>query len=210
MTFLEAAKRVLAEAGTPLTADEITRRALDNGWIEAKGKTPAATMRAGLGTQWNRLGDASEIVKVGRGLWGLAEWEPQEATPGQAEPPAMDRQPQHWLFATNPAIYDAEEIFRKGSEIWGRIITSNVVRKRLREEVRVGDTAFVYRTKPLADLFCEVKVTKGPYLLEGKHVLEVEPIRRLDPPVPLRSLRACSEPSRIGRRPSVGHLGGGQ
>lgn len=31
MTFLEAARRVLAEAGTPLAADEITRRVLDNG-----------------------------------------------------------------------------------------------------------------------------------------------------------------------------------
>jgi predicted RNA-binding protein with PUA-like domain len=45
----------------------------------------------------------------------------------------------------------------------------------------------------LADLFCEVRVTKGPHVRGGKHVLEVEPIRRLDPPVPLRALRACPE-----------------
>lgn len=37
MTFLEAAKRVLSEAATALTADEITRRALDHGCITTKG-----------------------------------------------------------------------------------------------------------------------------------------------------------------------------
>jgi len=188
MTFLEAAKRVLSEAGTPLSADEIARRALEHDWISTKGATPGATMRAQLGTLVQRLGDEAEFVKVKRGLWGLKDWGAGEET----TPPSSE-EPRHWLFTTNPKMYDAEELFRKGSEIWGEMIDSGVVQKRIREEVRVGDTALVYRTKPVADLFCEVRVTKGPYPLGDKHVLEVEPIRRLDPPVPLRALRACPE-----------------
>jgi hypothetical protein len=44
VTFCEAAKAVLQDAGEPLGGAEITRRALDRGWLTTSGKTPQQTM----------------------------------------------------------------------------------------------------------------------------------------------------------------------
>ncbi len=48
MTYLEAALSILRAAGRPLSSDEITERALNQGLIVPRGKTPVATMRAAL------------------------------------------------------------------------------------------------------------------------------------------------------------------
>jgi HJR/Mrr/RecB family endonuclease len=48
MTYLEAARAVLQEAGASLHSSEITQRALDQGLIAPRGKTPEATMAAQL------------------------------------------------------------------------------------------------------------------------------------------------------------------
>ena len=48
LTYKEAAHRVLTEAGTPLHAHEIARRAIDAGFVVPSGKTPQATMEAAL------------------------------------------------------------------------------------------------------------------------------------------------------------------
>ncbi len=48
MTYKEAARRVLTEAGTPLHTHEIARRAIDSGLVVPSGKTPRATMEATL------------------------------------------------------------------------------------------------------------------------------------------------------------------
>ena len=48
MTFKEAARLILAEAGTPLHAHEIARRAIEAGLVATAGKTPEATMEAAL------------------------------------------------------------------------------------------------------------------------------------------------------------------
>ena len=48
MTFLQAAEVVLRDAEKPLTAREITERALRKGLIRTRGKTPVVTMNARL------------------------------------------------------------------------------------------------------------------------------------------------------------------
>ncbi len=48
LTYKEAAHRVLIEAGLPLHAHEIARRAIDAGLVVTTGKTPQATMEAAL------------------------------------------------------------------------------------------------------------------------------------------------------------------
>jgi hypothetical protein len=48
MTFLEAARTVLAEARRPMTTREITDEALRQGLIETAGKTPEKSMDAQL------------------------------------------------------------------------------------------------------------------------------------------------------------------
>ena len=48
MTWFEAALQVLRSAEHPLTAQEITDRALEAGLITTRGKTPHASMSARL------------------------------------------------------------------------------------------------------------------------------------------------------------------
>lgn len=77
--FLEAALAVLREAGEPLTADEITRRALAKGLIHTSGKTPEATMSARLYTLVQAEGDAAPIVRLAqpgrqRAVRGSVRW----------------------------------------------------------------------------------------------------------------------------------------
>jgi hypothetical protein len=50
MTFLEAAEEVLRTSKRPLTAAEITERAIREGLVTTSGKTPEATMSAALYT----------------------------------------------------------------------------------------------------------------------------------------------------------------
>ena len=47
-SFLDAAVAVLADAGRPLTADEIVERASEAGLLPSVGKTPIASMTARL------------------------------------------------------------------------------------------------------------------------------------------------------------------
>jgi hypothetical protein len=48
VTFYEAALQILKSSREPLTTREITERALENGLIVSRGKTPVATMGAEL------------------------------------------------------------------------------------------------------------------------------------------------------------------
>ncbi len=75
LTYKEAAQKVLRQAGQPLSAQEITRRAIEQQLINPQGLTPDATMAAQLYTDINRRGAASIFRKEGRNLFGLAEWE---------------------------------------------------------------------------------------------------------------------------------------
>jgi restriction system protein len=75
LTYKEAALRVLREVGKPLSAQEITQRAIEQELINPQGLTPDATMGAQLYTDINRRRAASLFRKEGRNLFGLAEWE---------------------------------------------------------------------------------------------------------------------------------------
>jgi restriction system protein len=75
LTYKEAGLRVLREVGQPLSAQEITHRAIEEGLINPQGLTPDATMAAQLYTDINRRRAASLFRKEGRNLFGLAEWE---------------------------------------------------------------------------------------------------------------------------------------
>lgn len=61
MTYYEAALKVLRAARHPLTAREITDRAIKKRLITPKGKTPYATMRAVLYVQ---VRNDPELVKL--------------------------------------------------------------------------------------------------------------------------------------------------
>ena len=78
LSFLDAAERVLKEIGKghPMHYAEITREALQHGWLTTTGNTPDATMYASIITDVNRrqvAGLVSRFVRPGPGMVALAE-----------------------------------------------------------------------------------------------------------------------------------------
>ncbi len=69
LSFKDAARLVLKSAGKPLSAKEITKRALESGIIETTGKTPDATIGAILYVDMKN--ENSEFIKAGKGLFAL-------------------------------------------------------------------------------------------------------------------------------------------
>jgi len=73
MSGLDAAAKVLAEAGEPLSCKAIVERAFEKGYWQSEGKTPAATIYAAILREIQKKGDEARFVKAGRGLFALAE-----------------------------------------------------------------------------------------------------------------------------------------
>ncbi len=72
--FLGAAYKVLAQDGSPLSAREITARALSQGLLETSGKTPWQTMKSKLSTEILKKREASPFMRTGQGTFGLRQW----------------------------------------------------------------------------------------------------------------------------------------
>jgi restriction system protein len=88
MRFLEAAIEILKQTGQPLHYDEMTKRAIAQGLIQTKGKTPNRTMNAQLTTSIQS--GNSPFVRLRRGVYGLAVW--PQAVP-EAPPPSAPPEP---------------------------------------------------------------------------------------------------------------------
>ena len=73
MSGLDAAAKVLEEAGEPLNCTQIVERAFEKGYWTSDGKTPAATVYASIIRDIARKGDASRFRKVDRGRFALAQ-----------------------------------------------------------------------------------------------------------------------------------------
>ncbi len=71
MSAREAAITVLRESSEPLRIGEITRRILRQGLWSTSGQTPEATVRAVIGEDIRRHGDASSFLRVGPGLFAI-------------------------------------------------------------------------------------------------------------------------------------------
>jgi hypothetical protein len=71
-SIVEAAKMLLAAKRQPIRNPDIAA-ALSAGGLVLNSKEPANTIGSVLGRRANDVGD---IVKVGRGTWGLREWYP--------------------------------------------------------------------------------------------------------------------------------------
>ena len=82
LSYTDAAERVLREndGREPLHYREIARRMLDLKLVETRAVTPAYTLNAAVGDEIRRRQEASRpqrFVRVGRGLIGLADAEPE-------------------------------------------------------------------------------------------------------------------------------------
>jgi hypothetical protein len=73
LSALDAAAKVLAEAGIPLNCKQMIEAMTEKGyWQPAHaGKTPANTLHAALGSEIKKKGAESRFEKVGRGQFGL-------------------------------------------------------------------------------------------------------------------------------------------
>lgn len=108
-SMLSAARKVLADAGSALTATEITRRAIEQGLIQPTGKTPIASMEARLCIA-ARNGEG--IVRTAPRTYALApSTEPQpepeleaqvEAPSAPVEPEVVSTEPQAQPVASEP------------------------------------------------------------------------------------------------------------
>lgn len=82
LSYTDAAERILCENGgqEPLHYREIARRMLQLGLVETKAVTPAHTLNARVGDEIRRRHEANHpqrFVRMGRGLIGLADAEPE-------------------------------------------------------------------------------------------------------------------------------------
>lgn len=71
MPGLDAAAKVLADAGEPLNCKTIVERAVEKGYWKSGGKTPASTVYAAILREIQKKGDASRFVKTERGLFKI-------------------------------------------------------------------------------------------------------------------------------------------
>jgi len=81
LSFSDAAEKVLKEFADkrPMYYREITRIAMEHGWISTKGLTPETTMTAVIGTENRKRvarGKEPRFTVHGKGYYGLTEWQP--------------------------------------------------------------------------------------------------------------------------------------
>ncbi len=75
---VEAAYRILKAAKKPLSTKDIIEKALKQGIISTKGKTPADTLRADIYQENKRRGKRKidkRFNELGGGIIGLLEWD---------------------------------------------------------------------------------------------------------------------------------------
>jgi len=71
-SFKTAAEKVLRASAEPLSAKEITERAMEGGWLDTQGATPEATMAAQLYVDLKK-NSKTPFKKVGKGKFTLKE-----------------------------------------------------------------------------------------------------------------------------------------
>ena len=71
LSFIDAAAKVLELNGSPLHYRDITKQALERGWIQSNGKTPEATLNAVICVDIKQKGLHSRFVRVRPGIFGL-------------------------------------------------------------------------------------------------------------------------------------------
>ena len=72
-SFKDIAYQILKETGRPLHSKEITKIALNKGWLKTAGKTPEATMNAQLVVDINSKKEKSRFIKTDPSVFWLNE-----------------------------------------------------------------------------------------------------------------------------------------
>ncbi len=86
---ISAAIAILKEAGIPLHYAEITRRAIDKGYLVTSGKTPEATMNSEIVMNIKRKKGASDFIRTDPGTYAINS-EKQVAEPKPTPAPVAE------------------------------------------------------------------------------------------------------------------------
>ena len=73
MSGLDAAAKVLAESGEPLSCKQIVERAFEKGYWKSDGKTPHATVYSAILREIQQKGDQARFRKAARGKFEIAQ-----------------------------------------------------------------------------------------------------------------------------------------
>jgi len=97
-----------------------------------------------------------------------------------------------WLFKEEPEHYSFEDLQRDGKTVWDGV-NNNLARQHLRQ-VRQGDRVFFYHTGKEKAVVGEMVITGNPRTSSTADdprevVVEVEPVRALERPVPLALIK---------------------
>lgn len=74
LTFLESAEKVLTDHGAPMHYREMTRAALEGGFLESQGKTPEMSLNAQVTVEIKKNGEQSAFVRTEPGVYALRRW----------------------------------------------------------------------------------------------------------------------------------------
>jgi restriction system protein len=103
MNAIDAAEKVLAEAGIPLSYREITDRVLVADLWQTKGKTPEATIHAQLAVDIANQGTASRFQRTAPGVFALRTWGLPEVAAKHAKPKLAPRNESNAAASTETA-----------------------------------------------------------------------------------------------------------
>ena len=71
MSGLDAAAKILVDAGGALNCKAMVERAIEKGYWKSGGKTPSSTVYAAILREIQKKGDASRFVKAERGMFKI-------------------------------------------------------------------------------------------------------------------------------------------
>jgi len=137
-SFKEIAYQILKEAGKPLHSKEITKIALQRGWLKTAGKTPEATMNAQLIVDINSKKEGSRFIKTNPSTFALNRNIVMEAETGKL------------AFKGFSAEFKKERIFKIAKDVSTKQ-KGDIAEARISELITLyGDTTLSCY-KPLSD-----------------------------------------------------------
>lgn len=111
-SFKELAYQILKDAGKPLHSKEITKIAVERGWLKTAGKTPEATMNAQLVVDINAKKEKSRFKKAGKFTFALNE---MFVSPRSVEMPIPAKA---FRITKNVSTKQKGDIVDRSIEIW--------------------------------------------------------------------------------------------
>lgn len=104
-----------------------------------------------------------------------------------------------WVLLADPDDYGWNELIQENTAVWDGI--RNARAQENLKRCRLGDLLMIYHTAPDKAVIGTARVVKEAYpdpKREGAVVIEIEPIRALERPLPLSELKADDTLAQMG------------